>query len=234
MVRPTKTHEPDATVTVGLRISGDLKGRLERAAAAEDRTLSGECERRLRRSLDPVLLGQDALKAMKSLGNIDDLFVFHFVLEALANSGSGRDAALQGIRVATTLGAIKTLEHGAPGAKVQIRKSDLDAIKTLVREIEKECVIVEGDGAPQARIQDYLALSDAAQQAYKAIATRGLNGEWKANAPLPSEDDLARDLGVGPKDVRQAIDLLERQGLIHRGASSKKGAVLLFPTARSA
>jgi hypothetical protein len=62
MGRPLKRTEPDTPqVTVGLRISGDLRRRLEQRAAANDRTLSREAARILERAFDPEALVADGI-----------------------------------------------------------------------------------------------------------------------------------------------------------------------------
>jgi hypothetical protein len=67
MGRPLKKTEPDAAkVTIGLRISGELRRRLEQRAAANDRTLSGEAARILERSFDPEALALDSFDMMNA------------------------------------------------------------------------------------------------------------------------------------------------------------------------
>ncbi len=49
-----------------------------------------------------------------------------------------------------------------------------------------------------------------------ALAERIASGEWKPNAALPSESDLAREFGVSPGTMRKALDLLKNEHLITR------------------
>jgi GntR family transcriptional regulator len=42
------------------------------------------------------------------------------------------------------------------------------------------------------------------------------SGEWQPGKQLPSEPDLAREFGVSRATVRQAMQLLEQQGLVER------------------
>jgi GntR family transcriptional regulator len=55
----------------------------------------------------------------------------------------------------------------------------------------------------------YLQLRDA-------LASRIARGEWKASTAIPSEGDLARELGVSKGTTRKALDLLEAEGLLIR------------------
>ena len=50
--RPTKKPRPGERVPLGLRITPDMKRKLERAALKSGRSLSQEVERRIERSLD--------------------------------------------------------------------------------------------------------------------------------------------------------------------------------------
>ena len=151
MARPTKAHPPDAQVTVGLRMSGKLKSHLEAVAADEDRTLSAECERRLRRSLDPDLLCWDAIDAMRGIGasalrsgREKAGAATEFVVAALASgAGISREAALMGIRLAAFMAMTDTAMRTAPGTKVHIKKEDMDDIKKAIRHIEQNSVIVK-------------------------------------------------------------------------------------------
>ena len=49
-----------------------------------------------------------------------------------------------------------------------------------------------------------------------ALAERIASGEWKPNAALPSEGDLAREFGVSSGTMRKALDLLKNEHLITR------------------
>ena len=68
MARHKKEAEHDTQVTISLRVPIGLKTRLEKIASDQDRTLSAESERRLRRSLNATMLGEDAITAMSALG----------------------------------------------------------------------------------------------------------------------------------------------------------------------
>jgi GntR family transcriptional regulator len=49
-----------------------------------------------------------------------------------------------------------------------------------------------------------------------ALATRIASGEWKPNAAIPNEGDLAREFGVSSGTMRKALDLMEGERLLTR------------------
>ena len=53
-------------------------------------------------------------------------------------------------------------------------------------------------------------------QARDALVKRIMGGEWKPGISIPSEGDLAREMGVSPGTVRKALDLLESEHLLTR------------------
>ncbi|HEY7548861.1 MAG TPA: GntR family transcriptional regulator [Hyphomicrobiaceae bacterium] len=53
-------------------------------------------------------------------------------------------------------------------------------------------------------------------QVRDALAARIATGEWRPGAVLPSENDLARELGVSPGTTRKALKLLEAERLVAR------------------
>src|SRR6478609_12041377 len=53
-------------------------------------------------------------------------------------------------------------------------------------------------------------------QVRDALATRIAGGEWKPNAAIPNESDLAREFGVSPGTMRKALDLMEAERLLTR------------------
>jgi GntR family transcriptional regulator len=55
----------------------------------------------------------------------------------------------------------------------------------------------------------YLQLRDA-------LAERIAGGEWKPNAAIPNESDLAREFGVSAGTMRKALDLMEAERLLTR------------------
>jgi hypothetical protein len=66
MARPLKAVDADRVqVTVSLRLPAGLRARLEAEAAKWDRNLSGEAERRLRRSFDAAELASDAFDMVR-------------------------------------------------------------------------------------------------------------------------------------------------------------------------
>ena len=53
-------------------------------------------------------------------------------------------------------------------------------------------------------------------QVRDALVGRVANGTWKPTSIIPSEQDLARELGVSAGTVRKALDLMEAEGLVMR------------------
>ena len=53
-------------------------------------------------------------------------------------------------------------------------------------------------------------------QVRDALATRIAGGEWKPNAAIPNESDLAREFGVSSGTMRKALDLMEGERLLTR------------------
>jgi GntR family transcriptional regulator len=53
-------------------------------------------------------------------------------------------------------------------------------------------------------------------QVRDALAARIAGGEWKPNAAIPNESDLAREFGVSSGTMRKALDLMEGERLLTR------------------
>jgi len=53
-------------------------------------------------------------------------------------------------------------------------------------------------------------------QVRDALATRIAGGEWKPNAAIPNESDLAREFGVSSGTMRKALDMMEAERLLTR------------------
>ena len=53
-------------------------------------------------------------------------------------------------------------------------------------------------------------------QVRDALASRIASGEWKPDAAIPNEGDLAREFGVSSGTMRKALDLLETERLLTR------------------
>uniref|UniRef100_A0A7V3YM55 GntR family transcriptional regulator n=1 Tax=Candidatus Caldatribacterium californiense TaxID=1454726 RepID=A0A7V3YM55_9BACT len=54
------------------------------------------------------------------------------------------------------------------------------------------------------------------QQVYEILRTAILKGEWKQGDLIPPEPELMRMLGVSRTTVRQAVDLLCREGFLEK------------------
>jgi len=53
-------------------------------------------------------------------------------------------------------------------------------------------------------------------QLYKILRTQILEGEWKPGSMLPSESELVEKFNLSRTTVRQSLDMLVNDGLIHR------------------
>jgi GntR family transcriptional regulator len=69
-------------------------------------------------------------------------------------------------------------------------------------------------------------------QVRDALAGRIARGEWKAGTAIPSENDLARELGVSKGTMRKALDLLEDEALLSRRQG--RGTFVLDPVSEGA
>ena len=58
------------------------------------------------------------------------------------------------------------------------------------------------------------------QYVIDTLSTRIVSGEYGVDERLPSERQLAQDLGVARNTVRDALDQLEERGMIRRRAGS--------------
>lgn len=53
-------------------------------------------------------------------------------------------------------------------------------------------------------------------QVYETLAQRIVSGEWTPGRPIPSETELARELGVSAGTLRKAFEMLEAAHLVER------------------
>ena len=74
------------------------------------------------------------------------------------------------------------------------------------------------------------ALKKSAVARYLQLASlfraRIESGEWEVDSRIPTVEELARDCGVATMTIRQALDILEAEGLIERGGGHKMAAGL--------
>ena len=137
MPRPLKdVVDPDKQVTISLRVPGELRTQLERVAVTQDRTLSQESERRLRRSLSQEDLVADFIGVLRAE-------------RECAQPGGGVDAIMQLVLRAAFGAEVgdKCLQYGKliayrrQGARpsmwakdLQEAEAELDAAKALWRD----------------------------------------------------------------------------------------------------
>lgn len=83
----------------------------------------------------------------------------------------------------------------------------------------------QGDGTAGSRQRPALA-----DRVYHLLHSRILNGDYPANQKLPSENTLAEEFGVSRPVLREALERLREQGVIH----SRQGAGSFVREARTA
>jgi DNA-binding LacI/PurR family transcriptional regulator len=69
-------------------------------------------------------------------------------------------------------------------------------------------------GRPAGASKQYVAVADE-------LSRRIAAHEWKLSSILPSRRQLARDLNVGERTVRQALTVLKVRGLVHASSTGK-------------
>jgi hypothetical protein len=122
MPRPIKPADPTEQAAIGLRVPGALKSELEKAAAAADRSLSQEAERRLRRSFEPGALIEDAVAQIRDAG-FRDIRRAHEIAHQALTLLYGKEAA---DTASVLFGHLQTAEDVAK----------LQRAKAMLREIE--------------------------------------------------------------------------------------------------
>src|SRR5579864_9051572 len=73
------------------------------------------------------------------------------------------------------------------------------------------------------------SLGPAHEQIEERLAHAIESGELAAGSRLPAERDLAAELGVSRMTLRQALDALERRGLVTRSVGRKGGTFVAQP-----
>jgi len=66
------------------------------------------------------------------------------------------------------------------------------------------------------------------QQVYEILRTAILTGEWKVREPIPPEPVLMKELQVSRTTLRQAVDLLCREGFLEK--KQGKGTFVRVPS----
>src|SRR5437867_1116381 len=77
-------------------------------------------------------------------------------------------------------------------------------------------------------------LSRAGDMVADRIRTRVLSGELEDGDRLPSFEALLQEFGVSPASLREALRILESEGLIHVRRGTNGGAVIRRPDATNA
>jgi regulatory GntR family protein len=244
---------------IGIRAPADLKQALQEAADEADRSLAAECVRRLRRSFDPHMMVDDAVALLVQENGMlyQGEEVFTFILDALSNV-FGHEATEVAATMAHVLGMMLQSEmdaqrRGPSAAKIRvvIPKYYVHRLKESVAKIERECIVMDDEeydklyGVQITKVQEKEAETSEKPSrpphllVRDAMVSRIAAGEWKPNAPIPSESDLAREFGVSPETVREALDIMEGERLLRRRAldavpSRKRGATYLVASSPGA
>jgi malate synthase len=195
---------------IGLRVPVELRRQLEERAVANHRNLSQECQRILERSFSPEALFVDCVAALEAPAN------------RLKRAGEFvRDMAEEtyGPRIAT-IGCwlMRTMAMVEAGGRLSINAEDIRFVRNLIMDLERKCEVIESTPAP--------ALSAPAQHVRNALAARIATGEWKANMPVPSPEDLAREFGVSLDVVNDALDRMEVERLLSRRTQAAPAKVI--------
>lgn len=142
------------------------------------------------------------------------------VVEAAARSGSlitARCAADQGREVMAVPG--HPMDSRASGANILLRDG-----ATLVRNLDD---VIEALGRPpQPRNTASAMVKDLQQPGPVAAQGGGLEGRILAHlGPIPiAEDQMIRDLGAAPREMAQALAVLEMSGRVTRSAGGMVSA----------
>lgn len=67
-------------------------------------------------------------------------------------------------------------------------------------------------------------------QVYTVLSQRVRDGEWRADAPMPTEQEFASSFGVSRVTIRKALNMLQEEGLILR--QQGRGTFALTPPKR--
>jgi predicted transcriptional regulator len=141
MARPTKDAEPGSQVTISLRVPAELKTRLEERAAHNHRNLSQEAERALERSFSPEAMFVDCMAMME--GPANRLKAAGEYVRDLARKTYGERVAEVGHKLMAVLVLMEF--RAASGQPLAIEAGDLDLFRGVVKELERNCIIIEGD-----------------------------------------------------------------------------------------
>jgi hypothetical protein len=191
---------------IGFQLSAELKSALQARATANHRSLSQECERTLERSFSPEALFVDSVRAMEGPEAQKKLadYILTMTREVYGVAASNAGHAIMRLLSAWDIYG----EHFVPNEDdINTCREAVAALNAAIRQSEESTAL----------------------RVHSILVSRILNGEWKPNAPVPKESDLARDLGVKPEIVRDALDLMERQRLLTRRTPSTKGERRSFP-----
>jgi hypothetical protein len=210
------TTEQSGTVMIGLRVPVELRKWLEERAAANHRNLSQECERTLERSFSPEALFVDTVAAMEGPEAHQKIAEY---LHAMAADVYGLAATNAGLAMMRQLSAWEMYgKHFVPN------QTDIDTCRTAIAALSE--AIRQSEASREQRPQATLPVS--AKQVRDAMASRIAMGEWKPNTAIPKESDLAREFGVSPETVREALDFMEAEGLVKTVKARKATRPNLF------
>jgi hypothetical protein len=214
MSRPTKEIESGTQVTISLRVPAELKARLEERAAANHRNLSQETERALERSFSPEALFVDAVNSSTWEEGPKGRRALFDYLQTIAQELYGVGPSNAGLAMMRQLfGWLTYGEHYSP------YKPDIEMIQTSIAAINEAIRQSEANGdvrPPSGQGQREKPEAMSAQHVRDALVSRIASGQWKPNAPIPKESDLAREFGVSSGIMRKALEIMESERLLTR------------------
>jgi GntR family transcriptional repressor for pyruvate dehydrogenase complex len=83
------------------------------------------------------------------------------------------------------------------------------------KSLDEEIDTMSGQGEPNELVPAYRSVANT-------IGERILGGEWPIGSGLPSETRLAQTLGVNRSTIREAIRVLEENGMLRRRPGGKR------------
>jgi predicted transcriptional regulator len=203
-------------VTISLRVPAELKARLEERATTNHRNLSQEAERALERSFSAEALFVDSVRAMEEPPN------------RIKRAGEYvRDLAIEtyGHRIGTLghwlMSTLGIMDAATDKGRIAVYAEDIAFFRNLIMDLERNAAIVEKGNAQGSEIvepQHGKSLPAPVLAVRDAMRLHIATGTWKVNAAIPAMGDLVNEFGVNLSTVIQALELMERDGLIVRRA----------------
>lgn len=236
----TSERDPSDTIPLMLRIREDLRQELEQSARAKRVSLNQECIDRLSYVRDRkgllaevmrlsfgermagLLLALGLAMSRVAYGHrrlrdrgqsppewIDDPTIFNEMVQAAnmllhaarPTGGEARPTRVGRHYAREVIATMGGKARPMPALMPTLPAKEVEAIQELL--------------GPVAQRMTALQVRDA-------LVSRIAMGEWKPNATIPNEGDLARELDVSPETMRRALDLMEDERLLTRRATTQE------------